>query len=216
MQPVGLSLQCVPPINSFSLLLSLHQLTSLYYKTQRPHKFHNCYRHLQYKCYRCIVDPPFVTMNSTRLTFHCCHAMSMTQLPLCMELPLVVRRCLVLPLLPICCPWFVVWSHCYHRNIASIAEMTQHCVTDTQNSFVSHHIISHHTTLHHFLTDHTTSFHITNITSLHTTSLQITTLRTFCCKMCTQGHKTSLCSHSREQTQNISFHVKWYSRNTQC
>jgi len=58
----------------FSLYLSLHQLTSPYFKTQRPHKFHNRYRHLKYKCYRCIVVPPFVTMYRRRITFQCCHS----------------------------------------------------------------------------------------------------------------------------------------------
>ena len=208
-QPVGLSLQCLSPLNSFSLQLSLRQLTSLYFKTQRAHKFHNCYRHLKYKCYQCIVVPPLVTLYSKRLTFRCCHPMSVTQLLLCMDLPFVVRRCLVLPLLPIRCPWFVVWSRCFHRNVASIDEMTQHCVIGTQNWFESHHTTSHHITSHNITSLHTTLPHFThhitshNITSLQTSSLHNTTLPMFRCKMCTQSHKTSLCSHSREQTKHF-------------
>jgi hypothetical protein len=52
-------------------------------------------------------------------------------------------------------------------------------------------------TSHHIL--HTTSLHTTSLHTkpLHNTSLHITTLRTFCCKTCIQGHKISLCSHSR-------------------
>jgi hypothetical protein len=146
-------------------------------------------------------------MYSTRLTFHCCHPMSVTQLLMYMDLPLVVRRCLVLPLLPIHCAWFVVWGRCFNRNVAAIDEMTQHCVTGTQNNFVLHHITSHHTShitsLHatsHRFTHHFTRHQITShdITSLHTTTLHITTLPTLCCKMCTQGHKSSLCNHCRE------------------
>jgi hypothetical protein len=96
-----------------------------------------------------------------RLTFHCCHPMSVTQLLLCMDLPFVVRRCLALPLLPIRCPWFVVWSRCFHRNVASTDEMTQHCVIGTQDWFVSHHTTSHHITSH-ITSHHTTSHHFTH------------------------------------------------------
>jgi len=105
--------------------------------------------------------------------------MSVTQLLMYMDLPLVVRRCLVLPLLPIRCAWFVVWGRCFNRNVASIDEMTQHCVTDTQKNFVSHHITSHyitsHHTSHHFTRHHIAS-HITShdIKSLHTTSHHFT------------------------------------------
>ena len=76
-----------------------------------------------------------------------------------------------LSLLPIHFPWFVDWSSCVHRNVASEDEMTQHCVADTQNWRVSHHITSHHITSHqhtelacitshHFTSHHTKSEHI--------------------------------------------------------
>jgi len=66
-QPNVFSLQCVSPVNSFSLQLPLRQLTSSYFKMQRPRKFHNRYRHLKYKRYRCTVVPRFVTLYSVRL-----------------------------------------------------------------------------------------------------------------------------------------------------
>jgi len=98
-------------------------------------------------------------MYSKRLTFHYFHPMSMTHLLLCMDLPLVVRRCLVRPLLTIHFPWFVDWSSCVHRSVASEDEMTQHCDAGTQNSRVSHHITSHHITSHHITSHHITSQH---------------------------------------------------------
>ena len=53
------------------------------------------------------------------------------------------------------------------------------------------------------ITSKNTSHHITPHITSHITSQNITTLRTFCCKMCTQGNETSLCSYSREQTKNF-------------
>ena len=115
----------------FSFQLSLHQLNCLYFKTQRTNKSHNCYRHLKYTFNWCNVVPPLVTMCSTTLTLHCCHPMSVTQLLLCLDLPLAVRRCQVSPLLPIHCPWFVVWNHRFHRSVSSIDRKTRPCATGT-------------------------------------------------------------------------------------
>ena len=187
-QPGGLSLQHVSLITSLSLQLSLHQLSCLYFETQPPHKFHIFYRHLQCKCYRSIVFPPIVKMYCTRLTFHSCYPMSITQLLLCTDLPLCVRRSLVRPLLPIHCPRFVVWSHWFHRSVASIDEMTQHCVTGTQNSFLSHHITSHDTTSH-ITSLPTTSHHFThNFTHHHFTSQHFVSFVAKCVHRVTKLH----------------------------
>jgi hypothetical protein len=130
-------------------------------------------------------------------------------------------RCLVPPLLPIHCHWFVVWSSCVQRSVASTDEMTQHCITCTQNSCVPHHITLHYITSHHItqhITSHVTPPHVTSqhTTAHHITSHHITTLCRFCCKMCTQGHRTLLCIHSRKQTTHFYGQIKRQSQTTQC
>ena len=176
----GLSLQCLSLINSFSGLLSLHQLKCLYFKTQRPHKFQNCYRYLKYKCYRCTVVPPFIKMYKTHLPL-----LSSDVHDSAAAVYGPTFSCLVPLPLPIHCRWFVVWSSCVYRSVASTDEMKQHCITGTQNSCVPHHITqhitSHHTTSRHITSHnstshHTTAHHITprHVTSHHTTTHHIT------------------------------------------
>lgn len=184
----------------FSLHFSLHQLNCLYFTTQSPpHKFHNCYRHLKYKLYRCIVVPPFIKMCKTHLsllssdvrksaavvngpTFSC---PSMYGPP-----PTPNPFSLVCRLEQLC-------SH--ERSIRRLNDTALYLQALRTRVY---HITSHHTRPEHIKPRHVTLTH------------HITTLFRRCCKMCTRGHKTSLCIHSREKTTHFYSQVKRHSRTT--
>jgi len=140
----------------FSLHLSLHQSNCLYFTTQPPHKFHNCYRHLKYKCYRCIVVPPFITMYKTHLS----------------SLPSYVRDSAAVVNGPtFSCP-SMSGPPATHNPFSLVCRLEQLCSQERcigrRNDtalwcrhselacITSHHITSHHITSHHITSHHNT------------------------------------------------------------